>query len=1699
MGSTLVATKAKTEEKRSKANAPPEFDYEPPPLQHSIGAPAGLPRFVKGGTARRDGSGSIQRNRTSSIAPVQFKCTKCQEEDERARGVGPISGLLVQTKCACCGGGLCEHDHESARAGHNTAREGIADASSPLPHLDRIQASFGRHDISGTRAAIGGPAARANESMGSLAYTMGGRIAFRAAPDLRLAAHEATHVVQQRAGVQLKDGVGRPGDGHEQQADAVADAVDRGESADPLLDPPETAGAAAGRSETIGSESQTAPLQHLLTINARRLFEPPAAPSAARGVGRARAPAPAPGPAPVPSRGGESKAADAAAAKTADQADPNAPPKADAGAPLAPDAGGGGTPAQAGKKEPPCTGPGDMHCYHEPTQDPADDSAQEEPPEPESTKSKGEASGDTEPLPEPDICPAQKALAAQPAPQGAVAPGALAQSATAPAGAPRARGLQAAPHEASPAATAERRVKPAAGAAGGGGAAASRNGQPVTAVSSVGPAAAIAGAEMQRSSAVAAYTAASAALSGAQDGTRALRTDTRFAPTPEANSAEVARAAQVGHRVDAFFAGAADRLDATIAFASQQLPDRLGAQAEAGKARLAATIDTQKSAISARIGQARDRALADAAMARAQVLTQADAFAADAKAQTAAAIETLRAGHATALEQVNGLETATLDRVNQIYADGRIAHEGLGVKVGDECVTRGEEFASFYLKDKKSGGCWTAEKDSFFKGYLTQRRAEAQAHAARETATNFRKSLIDAAKKRAREVVKAGRKADRCAVIVAANQARDTLDQQLVGITAALESARDSTLDQASHTRHTLLDSIDKNLAAMLNQLDQQEHDQRQAADDTGYMQQLTQEQLAHSTAAALQRSVVDAVGTAQSALASVQAHFAANTAPDLAILDGALALVARRIDGAVANLQAGLESGTGAAEEQLAATAMQGTASLEAVAQSSNQLASAIQDGFGSAMSTIAGSDNFAALRTGFTQQVQQTAVGGSKALGKAVSGLRQACEATKTGATTSLGKSETDLEKTLHQNKQGMECAIPKHADEAASREAPAWKRVLAVVLVIVVIIIMVVVTVVTFGAGGIVAGIVVGAIVGAATSAMLTMASNLWNNQDVMKGVARAALEGAITGALGGGLGAWMGGAMEAAQVTSKVAIFAANIGLAAGLDVATQLAKGGWRNFSFSELGITALVAAVSFGAGAKFGGKVRVSVGRGPRGRLGIQVTKATVGAAPTAGIHPTEAPAPAVHPTEIPTPSARLTETPTPAAPLTETPTAAAHPAEMPAAVPRPAEPTPTAAPRGEPPAPGARAGEPTTAAPETPTIEARPAPKPADETVLENTAIKKSEDLTPAEATAERDAALRTEGEPVNDPPFTRKHDLPNGHEVLETEDGTAFKRCSNGCVVFDGEGNPIASAERPAEAGPTPAAEEEPVPEGSTVAEGETEEVAPASDPEKVGRDAFGYDNDKPSGTGAEHKTDAQIDRMSEKRMEAYYRNRIDHPPEDVNPDAVRYERHRARSRRGNREPDKPAEWDSERIAFQERSEAARVEENKTLDELGIQNNNRARDASGTRRDIHEFSTMVPREKVAPGKAAKQKLVPTRPDGVSDSHYVDVKKIEPTTERQVIDDTQQMRAERMGGKRGKGPDGEPREHAVIIVSDKGENVLPQATPSRGLARTDSEIYYRDQKSEEWFKWDKTLAGGKGGWAGPVDKSVVKAELGGT
>lgn len=216
---------------------------------------------------------------------------------------GPVRGLALQRKCSS---GPPEPDasfeprfafdlsrvrvHPDGQAAPSAgaldahvadiAARGVAGTGGSLPHLARIQASFrSEHDLSQVQAYIGGKATEAANRIGAEAYAVGNRVAFREAPSLHTAAHEAAHVVQQVAGLGPAGGVGQVGDEHEHNADAVADRVVQGQSARELLRPARAArGPTVHAVQRIPSAGDTSPAEQL--FNATHVYSK--APEAAR-------------------------------------------------------------------------------------------------------------------------------------------------------------------------------------------------------------------------------------------------------------------------------------------------------------------------------------------------------------------------------------------------------------------------------------------------------------------------------------------------------------------------------------------------------------------------------------------------------------------------------------------------------------------------------------------------------------------------------------------------------------------------------------------------------------------------------------------------------------------------------------------------------------------------------------------------------------------------------------------------------------------------------------------------------------------------------------------------------------------------------------------------------------------------------------------------------------------------------------------------------------------------------------------------------------------------------------------------------------------------------------------------------------------------------------------------------------------------
>ncbi|MBU1430047.1 DUF4157 domain-containing protein [Myxococcota bacterium] len=118
---------------------------------------------------------------------------------------------------------------EAASGQSDEITQALSGPGAPLPHLDALQRAFGRHSLSQVRAYTGPRVEGLMAHLGAVGFAHQERVAL-ARQDLRVVAHEAAHVIQQRLGA-------RGGRGElEAHAEAVAARVVRGGDAAPLLD-----------------------------------------------------------------------------------------------------------------------------------------------------------------------------------------------------------------------------------------------------------------------------------------------------------------------------------------------------------------------------------------------------------------------------------------------------------------------------------------------------------------------------------------------------------------------------------------------------------------------------------------------------------------------------------------------------------------------------------------------------------------------------------------------------------------------------------------------------------------------------------------------------------------------------------------------------------------------------------------------------------------------------------------------------------------------------------------------------------------------------------------------------------------------------------------------------------------------------------------------------------------------------------------------------------------------------------------------------------------------------------------------------------------------------------------------------------------------------------------------------------------------
>jgi hypothetical protein len=206
------------------------------------------------------------------------------------------------------------------------------------------------------------------------------------------------------------------------------------------------------------------------------------------------------------------------------------------------------------------------------------------------------------------------------------------------------------------------------------------------------------------------------------------------------------------------------------------------------------------------------------------------------------------------------------------------------------------------------------------------------------------------------------------------------------------------------------------------------------------------------------------------------------------------------------------------------------------------------------------------------------------------------------------------------------------------------------------------------------------------------------------------------------------------------------------------------------------------------------------------------------------------------------------------------------------------------------------------------------------------------------------------------------------------------------------------------------------------------------------------------------------------------AEFRKRIDEAEANgnkVEADNVRYERYKYEQEQEGRTPSSRDEWQVHTDRLRANQARGRANEDAALESAGVQNNNYAQTPGGTSRDLITYTS--------------SDGVVTRPDGVTDSKWVDVKSVEEGT----VYYTEQLRAQKEGAVSGH-PDGTPRDLAVVIA-----NKDPKAVrPSEPLANN-ATVVHRNSETGQWSVWDKRANNNQGGWT-PIQPDQAASALGG-
>ncbi len=359
-----------------------------------------------------------------------------------------------------------------------------------------------------------------------------------------------------------------------------------------------------------------------------------------------------------------------------------------------------------------------------------------------------------------------------------------------------------------------------------------------------------------------------------------------------------------------------------------------------------------------------------------------------------------------------------------------------------------------------------------------------------------------------------------------------------------------------------LTESVHQTLQTTLESLDEQENIQLQIVQGYGDLQIAVIEKDAQKAIATLENGVDQAATELLTALQNYYDEFQDMEAPHPDELSANLAEILGEFDSSIATVEGETEKGIAASVQGIQQGEQQVVGAVNEIAQSAIEeigiVAKEAKNIFTNLTPGI--TDAFNSLQANYAEEANKFVENTTSGLTETTQGIGQSFNCIYTNIETNLEKSIPKLEESLWSILGCLRTDIENYAKKAIGEDEEWWQQLLkALVFVAVIVIGMLIAPL--FAGLGVIFAIVLGAALGAALGALAQIANNAIDGKDLMKDVGDAAIMGAIGGAIGG-IGGALGNKLgEAGKLGAGLDKSVAKYGIETTFDIVGELV-GNW---------------------------------------------------------------------------------------------------------------------------------------------------------------------------------------------------------------------------------------------------------------------------------------------------------------------------------------------------------------------------------------------------------------------------------------------------------------------------------------------------------------------------------------------------------